>query len=134
MFAGRAPKGHVALTGYLGGARHPEVGRMGRRELIDLAQQEFRGLMGARGEPVVTNVRSWPRGIPQYRSGHAERVDSIRNISQEAPGIFVTGNYLCGPSVGACVANAQKTATDLMDYLSDQQYSAERFCQRNTTC
>ena len=134
MFAGRAPKGHVALTGYLGGARHPEVGRMGRRELLDLAQQEFRGLMGARGEPVVTNVRSWPRGIPQYRSGHAERVDSIRNISQEAPGIFVTGNYLCGPSVGACVANAQKTATDLMDYLSDQQYSAERFCQRNTTC
>lgn len=118
MFAGRAPQGHVALTGYLGGARHPEVGRLSENELINLAQAEFKQLLGIRGEPVVSNVRCWPRGIPQYRIGHWARVAKIENIAHETPGVFVTGNYLNGPAVGACVANAQAVADNISVYLN----------------
>jgi oxygen-dependent protoporphyrinogen oxidase len=117
MFARRAPDGHVSITGYLGGARCPEVGQMNRRQLLDLAQQEFTRLLGVRGQPEISNVRCWSRGIPQYRTGHAGTVESIRNIARESPGIFVTGNYLDGPSVGACVVNAQKSASDVSGYL-----------------
>ncbi len=117
MFSGRAPAGSVALTGYLSGGRCPEVGRMNERELLDLAQQEFGRLLGIRGEPVVSNVRCWPRGIPQYRLGHQARVAKFEKISSESPGLFVTGNYLNGPSVGACVANAQDVANDISAYL-----------------
>ena len=126
MFANRAPDGHVSLTGYLGGARCPEVGQMSRRELVDLAQQEFARLLGVRGEPVVSNVRCWPRGIPQYRTGHAETVESIRNITLESPGVFVTGNYFNGPSVGACVVNAQKSASDVSEFLNASPERSER--------
>jgi len=113
MFAGRAPAGHVALTGYLGGARTPEIGRLNEGELTDLARQEFSALLGIRGDPVVSGVRCWPRGIPQYCVGHRGLVDKALDIGRESPGLFVTGNYLSGPSVGACVANAHKVALDV---------------------
>ncbi|MHA1108503.1 MAG: protoporphyrinogen oxidase, partial [Alphaproteobacteria bacterium] len=61
MFPGRAPDGHVALTGYMGGARAPELGRIPADEAIDLARAEFRNLLGARGAPVIARARHWPR-------------------------------------------------------------------------
>ena len=42
-----------------------------------IARDEFRDTLGVRGEPIVSRVRVWPRGLPQYRLGHGERVDTL---------------------------------------------------------
>ena len=118
MFSGRAPEGYIALTGYLGGARHPEIGQMREKDLIGLAKDEFRDLLGVRGECEVSRVRCWSRGLPQYNLEHPARVSRVQNIPGENPGIFVTGNYLVGPSVGACVANAREVAECASSYLN----------------
>jgi len=117
MFPGRAPVGHVALAGYLGGARAPELALRPARELVVLARAEFGDLLGARGAPVVTRVRQWPRGLPQYTIGHGARVAALRGAEARVPGLFVTGNYLQGISLGACVDQAHAVAARAEAYL-----------------
>jgi oxygen-dependent protoporphyrinogen oxidase len=110
MFEGRAPEGHVSLAGYFGGDTAPELARAPADALVALVRDEFGDLLGAKGEPVVARVRHWPRGLPQYRLGHADRVATLRAAQDRLPGLFLTGNYFDGPSVGACLGQATITA------------------------
>ncbi len=110
MFPGRAPEGHVALAGYIGGARAPEAALAVPEDLIAAARAEFHDLLGATGDPVVARVRQWPRGLPQYQLGHGARVAALGGLEARRPGVFVTGNYLAGPAVGTCVDKAVEAA------------------------
>jgi oxygen-dependent protoporphyrinogen oxidase len=118
MFPGRAPEGCVAIAGYFGGARSPDLARLPEDDLIGLARQEFGDLIGARGAPVVARVKHWPLGLPQYEIGHLERTACLRDAEKRTPGLFVTGNYFDGPSVAACLGQAEKTARAVHGYLS----------------
>jgi oxygen-dependent protoporphyrinogen oxidase len=119
MFPGRAPDGHVAVTGYLGGARAPDLARHPAEELVDLARTEFAELIGARGRPVVARVRQWALGLPQYGPGHAERVTRVVEETEGTAGLFVTGNYLRGPSIASCLAVAHETAAKVERFLQE---------------
>ena len=118
MFPGRAPAGAVAIAGYIGGSRAPELARLSTDDLIALASEEFSDLIGTRGEPLVARVRHWPAGLPQYHCGHGDRVAALEGLSDSVPGLFVTGNYFSGPSVAECLDRAQITANTTLDYLA----------------
>jgi oxygen-dependent protoporphyrinogen oxidase len=128
MFPGRAPEGHAAIAVYIGGARAPELAQLPAQELIGLARSELADLLGATGAPVVARVRQWPCGLPQYESGHGRAIAALNNANAEAPGLFATGNYLRGVSVGACVGQAMETAKRTVDFLTtrDCQESCAR--------
>ena len=126
MFPGRAPEGHVALAAYVGGARAPDLARLSPAALIDLARREFGDLLGARGEPTIARVRQWPRGLPQYRLGHGDLVTTFNTIAERCPGLFVTGNYLSGVSVGNCVAEASRTSVLVDRYLAGEACRGSR--------
>ena len=117
MFSGRAPEGHVALAAYIGGARAPHLAGLPSADLVAVARAELGELIGARGEPVLARVRQWPRGLPQYRRGHGRLVAALRGAEDRQPGLFVTGNYLSGLSVAACVAEAKATSERVQGYL-----------------
>jgi len=119
MFPGRALEGHVALAAYLGGARAPALAQAPADELIAETRAEFRGFLGVRGEPVIARVRQWPRGLPQYRLGHGERMATLRGAEQRVPGLFLTGNYFAGVSVASCVTQACETANRAHGFLID---------------
>jgi oxygen-dependent protoporphyrinogen oxidase len=117
IFPGRAPDGQVALAAYLGGARNPDLGRADPKVLVAAAREEFRDRLGARGEPVISRVRQWPRGLPQYRPGHLDRVAALESVELRCPGLFLAGNYFSGPAVAACVARAGDAAARAEGYL-----------------
>lgn len=119
MFPGRSPDDHVAMAGYFGGERAPELGRLPAQDLIELARSEFGDLVGARGAPVVARARHWPLGLPQYRLGHGDRLAALNGAMQRQPGLFITGNYFAGPSVAACLAQARNTALAAHKLFSD---------------
>jgi oxygen-dependent protoporphyrinogen oxidase len=119
MFAARAPAGHVALAAYIGGDRAPHLAELPARDLIALARAEFKDLLGVTGEPIVARARQWPRGLPQYRLGHADRLADLQSVGCRMPGLFITGNYLTGPSIGVCVANARLTAAAVSAHLGE---------------
>ncbi|MDP6603133.1 MAG: protoporphyrinogen oxidase [Rhodospirillales bacterium] len=118
MFANRAPAGHVALAGYVGGSRHRELALRPPAELMALARAEYRDLLGVTGNPVAARVRQWPRGLPQYSLGHRMRVAVLRGLEGRVPGFFVTGNYFAGPAVPICIAEARDTAERVHRHLA----------------
>lgn len=117
MFTDRAPSGHVALTAYIGGDRAPDMARLPTPDLIALARQEFREVLGAGGEPVIARVRQWVRSLPQYRLGHKSRLAILQNAQERWPGLFITGNYFSGPSVASCIAQSCETAMQVDQFL-----------------
>jgi oxygen-dependent protoporphyrinogen oxidase len=119
MFPGRAPEDCVSMAVYFGGARAPENALLPAEELTAIARQEFKNLVGAKGEPMVARVRHWPRGLPQYKIGHKDRVQTMLEANNRVPGLFLTGNYISGPSVAVCVDQAGKTAASAWHYLND---------------
>jgi oxygen-dependent protoporphyrinogen oxidase len=119
MFPGRAPEGYVSIAGYTGGARSPDLAGLAPEELVEIAHSEFRDLLGARGEPVVTRVRQWPRGIPQYTVGHCERVAALCGSGDRQPGLFITGNYFTGPGIANCITQATETSGRVRRFLVD---------------
>ena len=117
MFSGRAPRGFVSLAADFGGDRAPKLARLPADDLIRLTQREFGELLDAKGDPVLARVRHWPCGLPQYRTGHHNFVAMLDGLSQRQPGLYVTGNYIAGVSVAACVAHAAQVALRVNDFL-----------------
>ncbi|MHA1567744.1 MAG: protoporphyrinogen oxidase [Alphaproteobacteria bacterium] len=120
MFPGRAPEGHVALTAYLGGARAPALAMAPAADLVAMVKTEFRDFLGVRGDPVISRIRQWPRGLPQYRLGHGRRIAAMRGAEQRVPGLFLTGNYFSGLAVASCVEQAHETADRAHAFLAGE--------------
>ncbi|MGE0853674.1 MAG: protoporphyrinogen oxidase [Hyphomicrobiaceae bacterium] len=133
MFPGRAPEGFVSVAAYIGGDRAPELAHLSSRDLVDLASRELADLLGAKDTPVVTRVRHWDRGLPQYRKGHGSVVEKLGGTKCAQPGLFITGNYLAGMSVASCVAHASETARDVDDYLRDASSKPAAVLRSGTT-
>jgi oxygen-dependent protoporphyrinogen oxidase len=110
LFPGRAPEGHVAITCFVGGTRQPDLGRLPAEELVRLAREELGRLVGARGDPVVSRVRAWPRAIPQYALGYQRFQDAVTAIERAAPGVHVGGNCRDGISLANCIAGGRRLA------------------------
>jgi protoporphyrinogen/coproporphyrinogen III oxidase len=121
MFTGRAPEGQIAVSGYIGGARAPDLARLPAEDLIRLAASEFHDLIGATGTPTVARVHHWPVGLPQYRAGHRRAVEALETADRRVDGLFLTGNYIGGPSVATCLSVARKTASAVHGYLADRR-------------
>jgi oxygen-dependent protoporphyrinogen oxidase len=126
MFEGRAPEDHVALAAYLGGDRAPELALREPGELVALARAEFGDLLGVRGDPVIQRVRQWPRGLPQYRVGHHRIVGELSGAERRHPGLFLTGNYIAGPSIASCLGEATETARRADGYLRRRDQASTR--------
>lgn len=113
LFPGRAPEGYALLTTFAGGATDPDAAKLSSEELSRLAHRETAPLLEISGEPTFCNVTTWPRALPQYNLGHADRLASIRNNLSRFAGVFLTGNYLRGPAIGACVEQAVAVADEI---------------------
>lgn len=122
MFRNRAPQGHVALSGYVGGARAPEMALMSAQDIAALARDEFHDLLGAKGEPVVARVRQWSQGLPQLATGHGQRLKRIQEAELRHPGLFLTGNYFTGPAIATCIKQSLETCARVDGYLAGRNH------------
>jgi len=118
LFPGRSPKGMVALTSFAGGATDPGIVAKTETEIAQIVQDENARVLGISGPAVATSVWRHPRALPQYNLGHGHIVEQIREGMREIPGLFFSGNYLEGPSLGKCVEQGSQTAE-----------AAERYCR-----
>ncbi len=117
LFEGRAPKGHVALTTFIGGSRQSDLALKPDGILLDSALSELRPLLGIDGKPGFARIIRWQRAIPQYEIGHLEKMRSLQEFEQRIPGLFVTGNFRGGISVGDCMVSADQTALHVRKHL-----------------
>jgi len=111
IFAGRAPPGHWLCSGFIGGARDPDVVDLPDETLVSLVmrahQQAFGHLMA--GQPLQCdfhNVVRWREAIPQYSVGHrALMQQALQQLEKALPNVTLAGNYLDGISVNDAAAS-----------------------------
>jgi oxygen-dependent protoporphyrinogen oxidase len=119
MFANRAPDGFVSISAYVGGSNNQNAACLNSNDLSHLVHRELSDLLEISGEPVFSRCRQWARSLPQYEIGHSDKVSTIETLHQRQPGLYVTGNYLGGVSVGSCIEQARATASEINRYLPD---------------
>ncbi|MGA7784562.1 MAG: protoporphyrinogen oxidase, partial [Candidatus Acidiferrales bacterium] len=113
LFSGRAPEGHVLLTSFAGGATNPALCEMPEDRIASAIHEDLTRILQISEAPVIQRVHVYPRALPQYNMGHTRTIAALEETCREFPGIFLAGNYLEGPSTGACVARSFRLADSL---------------------
>jgi protoporphyrinogen/coproporphyrinogen III oxidase len=107
IFPNRADDDKAAFTLFVGGARDPEVGNIDKEILIKKVRGEFEKIMGITEDPVYIGYKYWTRSIPQYNIGYIEHERYFDEFEKNNPGLYFSGNYRGGISIGDCLKNGE---------------------------
>ncbi|NIV28690.1 MAG: protoporphyrinogen oxidase, partial [Anaerolineae bacterium] len=117
---GLAPEGFALLRCFFGRAGQEDILQLDDRELLHLAYQELRSLVGLRGEPILTRVYRWPRAMPQYPVGHLQRLAQLEAALSEHPGLVLAGAAYRGIGLPDCVKQAQESAEQVLARIGNR--------------
>jgi oxygen-dependent protoporphyrinogen oxidase len=120
LFPGRAPEGQVLLTSFVGGATDLEAATLSAEKLAALVHGELAPILSITTAPTFSNVQIYPRALPQYNLGHSERLAQVERLRLDTQNLWFVGNYLRGPSVGACVEQSLAVAEEVLSRLTGQ--------------
>lgn len=118
LLTGRAPEGLVSLTSFVGRITNQQVVSLEESDIAATVERELSRVLGISGPPVVSHVRRIERAIPQYNLGHGSIIAAIRAELHRIPGLFVTGNYFEGPSIGTCLEQANAATSDVLKFAA----------------
>ncbi len=94
---GRAPRSGALLSVFAGGVRKPHMAGLDDQTLTAMVKKEFLDLMGIKTfEPDLLRIFRYDHAIPQYEAGTGERIDTIRRLEEQFPGIVLGGNQRDG--------------------------------------
>ena len=125
LFPNRAPKGEVAITCYLGGARQPLLALNPEQILAQIARKDLETILGVRGQPTFQNVAVYRQAIPQYNLGFGKVRELMNKMETQAPGLFVAGHARDGISLSDSIVSGHRAAEKIAGYLSANQSHAE---------
>lgn len=117
LFPFRAEEDKVTFTLYIGGARNTQIFTMKEEVMINQVLIEFREIMNINAVPKKWYYKKWPKAIPQYNLGHHEHELYFEKFEKENPGIFLSGNYRGGISVGDCIKSSKNVSENVVAYL-----------------
>jgi protoporphyrinogen/coproporphyrinogen III oxidase len=110
----RAPPGSVLLRVFFGGATGEAVLENDDAELVVLAREELRSLMGIDAAPIFTHVFRFTQASPQPRVGHLARVRAVKERLVRWPGLYISGNGFEGSGIPDCVKFAEAVASQIL--------------------
>jgi oxygen-dependent protoporphyrinogen oxidase len=113
----RAPKDHVLIRTFVGGARDPGGLNRSDAELVDVSLAAVRPMLQVRGRPLLTRVYRFERANAQHEVGHLERLEAIERALARHPGLYVTGSGFRGVGIPDCVADGRATAGGAVERL-----------------
>jgi len=117
IFPFRSDDNYAAFTLFIGGSRNPDFVNIEREELLSKVRMEFEEIMQIKGEPAYSSNRFWEKAIPQYNIGYIEHERFFDEFERENPGIFISGNFRGGISVGDCIKNAEIVSEKILKYF-----------------
>lgn len=109
-FDGRAPAGHILVRCFLGGAVDESSALLPNEQMVQVARDELRGLMGIEAEPVLARAHRWPEAHPQYDVGHLDRLAEIDHLCSAHSGLHLTGSSYRGVGIPDCIHNGALAA------------------------
>jgi len=111
-YPNRAPDGYALLRAFLG----PVDGDPGA-----IAHAELAAILGIERAPVWSRAFHWPRGLPRYSRGHAERVAAVRERLARLAPLAIAGAGFDGAGVSACVRSGRAAARRVLERVSGER-------------
>jgi len=108
----RAPESFALLRAFVG--------------LVDgdpgaIAHAELAAILGLEGTPLWTRAFHWPRALPRYPRGHAERVAAVRERLARLAPLAMAGAGFDGAGVSACVKSGREAARWMLERVSGER-------------
>ncbi|WP_372369526.1 protoporphyrinogen oxidase [Candidatus Uabimicrobium sp. HlEnr_7] len=113
LFNNRAPKDHVLLTVFIGGARQPQHALQTKREVVSSTIYDLNRYLGVTGQPTYTHFTKWEKSIPQYEIGYGDCKKAFAHIEQKYHDLRLIGNYREGVSIIDTIRYAQKVVASI---------------------
>ena len=123
-FPGRAPKDHLLLRAFVGGALQPDMFALEEPEMLKRVEQDLRELLQINGKPLFAEVSKWEESMPQYQVGHLDRIAAIENQLAQLPNLSLAGNAYRGAGIPDCIRSGETAAEKLINYLGSGIASA----------
>jgi len=125
-FRDRAPNGFVLVRGFVGGALQPEMFALDDVEMLEGVQTDLKKLLGIERAPILSEVRRWPRSMPQYEIGHLDRVQRIDNQLAQLPTLKLAGNAYRGAGIPDCIRSGERAAEALASWFETKAQQDHR--------
>lgn len=107
-FDHRAPEGAVLLRVFFGGVRSPQTMQCSDEQVVTIARDQLRELLGINAQPILHRVYRWIDAQPQYDVGHNARMDATE--AALPPGVHIAGSPYRGVGIPDCVRQAREVA------------------------
>lgn len=120
-FPHRAPPDHVLLRCFVGGAGREDLALQEERDLIRLAREELKTVLGIAAEPVLARAYRWERANPQYEVGHLARLEAIDRALEKSPGVYLAGAAYRGIGIPDCIRQGTEAARKALAFVSAPQ-------------
>ena len=107
-YPNRAPGGYALVRAFVG----PVDG-----DPAAIAHAELAAILGIEGDPLWAGAFHWPRGLPRYPRGHADRVAAIRERLAGLTPLAIAGAGFDGAGVSACVKSGREAGRVILKRL-----------------
>lgn len=112
-FPQRIAAGYVALRAFIVDRDAEALMPANDGEIIRIVREEFGRLMGIEAEPVFSTIQRAPLSMPQYVVGHTARLQRIRDLVRNEPGLHLVGNAYEGVGIPDCIRLAKKAVSEI---------------------
>jgi oxygen-dependent protoporphyrinogen oxidase len=116
-FPHRAPPDRALVRCFLGGTRDERVLDLPDGDILQIARNELRQIIGLTAEPLFSRVYKWSASMAQYGVGHLERLERIERLRAGLPGLALAGNGYRGIGVPDCVRSGSEAAAQILNFL-----------------
>ena len=123
-FPHRAPEGQALIRVFIGrdaGSATAPVDSLGDEDLLRLARDEVRDILGIGAPPALARLFRWPQGMPQYTLGHTQRLAAMEARLARLPGLSMAGNFLRGVGLPDCIRSGEAAAARAAGHLESAQ-------------
>jgi oxygen-dependent protoporphyrinogen oxidase len=116
-FPHRAPEDRALVRCFLSGARNEGIFERSDPEILAIAGEDLKQVLGLRAGPLFARVYRWKSAMAQYGVGHLERLRRIDTLLSELPGLALAGNGYRGIGVPDCIRSGHEAANKLLTGL-----------------
>lgn len=110
----RAPSDTLLVRAFMGRDGGLDVEAHSDEELIALATETLKNLLGPSQPPTFSRLDRWTKGLPQYELGHLQRL-AVIDEALKGLQVTLTGSSFRGNSIPDCVRQGREAAAKLVD-------------------
>jgi len=119
-YPGRAPRDHILLRAFVGGALQPELFDADDAMMEENIRAELASLLGVMAQPLFSRIWRHPNSMPQYHVGHQARIERVESSLSKFPTLALAGSAYHGVGISDCVRTGEEAAEKIVERLTSR--------------